>query len=107
MSGYFSIETATMVKTTSKSNLKTDLKILKSRILKEEYATLLSNLVKIGALKFEIVSYKKQNEDGVTYFYRNKRKRVTVKLKDSVVQSEHVCWRMAVLLHELAHVLHF
>ena len=32
---------------------------------------------------------------------------MTVKLKYSVVQSEHVCQKLAILLHQMADVLHF
>ena len=32
---------------------------------------------------------------------------MTVKIKDSVAKSEHACWRLAILLHEIGHVIHF
>ena len=98
-----------MVKTPTNLNLETDLAKLRSHILKEEYSTLLLHLLTVGDLKFQIV--KDQQDDGLTTFQRangkNKQKKAKVKLKESVVQSEHVCWRLGILLHELAHVLHF
>ena len=98
-----------MVKTTTNLNLETDLAKLRTHILKEKYSTLLLKLESVGDLKFQIV--KDQQDDGLTRFKRangkNKQKKATVELKESVVQSEHVCWRLGILLHELAHVLHF
>ena len=38
---------------------------------------------------------------------KDKIKHVTVKIKDSVAKSEHACWRMAILLYEIGHVIPF
>ena len=98
-----------MVKTTTNLNLESDLAKLRSNILKEKNSTLLLHLEAVGDLKFQIV--KELQDDGLTRFQRaygkNKQKKAKVELKESVVQSEHVCWRLGILLHELAHVLHF
>ena len=34
-------------------------------------------------------------------------KKSTVTIKKSVAESKYICWKMSVLLHELAHVLHY
>jgi hypothetical protein len=107
VNGYISLKKTTMVTTTiSNPNLLIDFTNVTSHILKKKYATLLCELVTTGQLKFQVVSHKKQREDGITDFNR-KRKRITVKIKDSVANSSCICWKMACLLHELVHVLHF
>ena len=101
-----------MGKTITNTILMKDLDtLLRSHSIKENYSAIVKCLIKKNTLNFETVSHKIQQEDGITEFHRvderNKRKHVTVKIKDSVFKSKHVCWRLAILSHELAHVLHF
>ena len=36
---------------------------------------------------------------------KNKRKHLTVKIKDSLAKSKHACWIMAISLHKIGHVI--
>ena len=96
---------ATMVKT-SKVNLETDfLNVVKYRI-KKPYSAQLLKQWKSGNLKFRVS--KTLKKDGVTSFGDQTRtiKESTVTIKKKVALSKHICWRMSILLHEIAHVLH-
>ena len=97
---------ATMVKT-SKVNVKTDfLNAVKHRI-KKPYSAQLLEQWKSGNLKLRVS--KKLKKDGETSFDEKNRtiKQSTVTIKKKVALSKHICWRMSILLHELAHVLHY
>ena len=96
---------ATMVKT-SKVNVETDfLNVVKYRI-KKPYSAQLLKQWKSGNLKFRVS--KTLKKDGVTSFGDQTRtiKESTVTIKKKVALSKHICWRMSILLHEIAHVLH-
>ena len=96
---------ATMVKT-SKVNVETDfLNVVKYRI-KKPYSAQLLKQWKSGNLKFRVS--KTLKKDGETSFDKKTRtiKQSTVTIKKKVALSKHICWRMSILLHELAHVLH-
>ena len=96
---------ATMVKT-SKANVETDfLNVVKYRI-KKPYSAQLLKQWKSGNLKFRVS--KTLKKDGETSFDEKNRtiKQSTVTIKKKVALSKHICWRMSILLHELAHVLH-
>ena len=96
---------ATMVKT-SKVNVETDfLNVVKHRI-KKPYSAQLLKQWKSGNLKFRVS--KTLKKDGETSFDKKTRtiKQSTVTIKKKVALSKHICWRMSILLHELAHVLH-
>ena len=46
--------------------------------------------------------------DGLTkVFFSGKKKIFEVYILDSVMKSKYSCWRMSILLHELAHVLQY
>ena len=95
-----------MVKT-SKVNVKTDfLNAVKHRI-KKPYSAQLLEQWKSGNLKLRVS--KKLKKDGETSFDEKNRtiKQSTVTIKKKVALSKHICWRMSILLHELAHVLHY
>ena len=97
---------ATMVKT-SKVNVETDfLNAVKHRI-KKPYSAQLLEQWKSGNLKLRVS--KKLKKDGETSFDEKNRtiKQSTVTIKKKVALSKHICWRMSILLHELAHVLHY
>ena len=92
---------ATMVKT-SKVNVETDfLNVVKYRI-KKPYSAQLLKQWKSGNLKFRVS--KTLKKDGETSL--DKMKQSTVTIKKKVALSKHICWRMSILLHEIAHVLH-
>ena len=96
---------ATMVKT-SKVNVEADfLNLVKNRI-KKTYSAQLLEQWKSGNLKFRVS--KTLKKDGVTSFGDQTRtiKESTVTIKKKVALSKHICWRMSILLHEIAHVLH-
>ena len=97
---------AIMVKT-SKANVETDfLNVVKHKI-KESYSAQLLEQWKSGKLKFRVS--KTLGKDGETSFgdWTSTIKRSTVTIKKKVALSKHICWRMSILLHELAHVLHY
>ena len=80
-----------MVKRMNTRNLKNDVGILTSNNLTKEHSSLVFGLLKDGLFKFVIVN--KHHDDGLTFFHgaeyeKNKIKRVTVKIKDSVAKSE-------------------
>ena len=96
---------AIMVKR-SKANVETDfLNVVKHKI-KESYSAQLLEQWKSGNLKFRVS--KTLEKDGETSFgdWTSTIKRSTVTIKKRVALSKHICWRMSILLHELAHVLH-
>ena len=95
-----------MVKT-SKANVETDfLNVVKHKI-KKSYSAQLLEQWKSGNLKFRVS--KTLKKDGETSFgdWTSAIKRSTVTIKEKVALSKHICWRMSILLHELAHVLHY
>ena len=82
---------------------------LAKNAVKDEYADMLVNQWKEGNLIFKTKPNLKN--DGETSFQRRhsktKAKKSTVTIKKSVAESKYICWKMSVLLHELAHVLHY
>ena len=99
-----------MVKTSiPKANAESDfLNLIKYRI-KRTYAAQLLEQWKTGNLKFA-VSKTLENDGETSFLVKNTRmikKQSTVTIKTKVALSRHVCWRMSILLHELAHVVHY
>ena len=99
-----------MVKTSiPKANVESDfLNLIKYRI-KRTYAAQLLEQWKTGNLKFA-VSKTLENDGETSFLVKNTRmikKQSTVTIKTKVALSRHVCWRMSILLHELAHVVHY
>ena len=80
---------------------------LAKNTVKDEYADMLVNQWIEGNLLFKTKSGLKN--DGETSFQKRKTKvkKSTVTIKKSVAESKYICWKMSVLLHELAHVLHY
>ena len=98
-----------MVKTSiPKAIVESDfLNLIKYRI-KKTYAAQLLEQWRSGNLKFTVS--KTLETDGETSFlYKNTTaiKKSTVTIQRKVAMSKNVCWRMSILLHELAHVLHY
>ena len=90
-------------------NVKRDFVNLTKFRIKKKYSEMLLKQWELGNLKLS-VSQKLKN-DGETTFETSdcitKFKKSTVTIKKSVAESGHICWRMSILLHELAHVLHY
>ena len=83
------------------------LNLIKYRI-KKTYAAQLLEQWRSGNLKFTVS--KTLENDGETSFLSKTTtaiKKSTVTIQRKVAMSKHVCWRMSILLHELAHVLHY
>ena len=98
-----------MVKTSiPKAIVESDfLNLIKYRI-KKTYAAQLLQQWRSGNLKFTVS--KTLENDGETSFLSKTTtaiKKSTVTIQRKVAMSKHVCWRMSILLHELAHVLHY
>ena len=98
-----------MVKTSiPKAIVESDfLNLIKYRI-KKTYAAQLLEQWRSGNLKFTVS--KTLENDGETSFLSKTTtaiKKNTVTIQRKVAMSKHVCWRMSILLHELAHVLHY
>ena len=96
----------------SDPNLRTDFQSVLNYYFKKETSVLLSKLVESGQLTLEIESDEKQKNDGeATLFYigeePKKTKQIEIRIKKSVTKSEFVCWRLACLIHELGHAIHF
>ena len=90
-------------------NLASDFESLLENMLKKDSADLLRKECGVGNLKI-VVDKKLVKEDGETTFEKfndSESKKTTVKIKKSVADTVHVCWRMSILLHELLHALHF
>ena len=101
-----------METTISDPNLRTDFQSVLNYYFKKETSVLLSKLVESGQLTLEIESDEKQTNDGeATLFYIGVQpkmtKQIEITIKESVAQSEFVCWRLACLIHELGHAIHF
>ena len=90
-------------------NLSSDFDNLRYNFFKKESADLLWKQCMSGNLK--IVVDEKLDDDGETTFENldsnSESKKTTVKIKKSVADAVHVCWRMSILLHELLHALHY
>lgn len=88
-----------------KANVESDFLNLTKQMIKKEYSDVLLEQWKLGNLKFSVS--KTLKKDGITSFGTDTPKKSTVTIKRSVAMSKHICWRLATLLHELAHALHY
>ena len=88
-----------------KSNVESDFLNLTKHMIKEKYSDILLEQWKLGNLKFSVS--KSLETDGLTSLGTDTPKKSTVTIKRSVAMSKHICWRIATLLHELAHALHY
>ena len=89
-------------------NLFLDFQNLTKYFFKKECSDFLWQKCMMGKLK--IVVGKHLKDDGETSFDQDRKsgsKKSTVKIKKSVSESVHACWRMAILLHELLHAYHY
>ena len=106
-------KTAMMETPISDPNLRTDFNSVINYYFKTEISVLLSKLVESGQLTLQVESDEKTNKkDGeTTLFYIGEEpewtKQIEIRIKDGVTKSEFVCWRLACLIHELGHAIHF
>ena len=105
-------KTTKMETTISDPNLRADFQSVLNYYFKKKTSVLLSKLVGSGKLTLEVESDENQTNDGeATLFYIGRKpkrtKQIEIKIKDSVTKSEFVCWRLACLIHELGHAIHF
>ena len=65
-------------------------------------------LFQSGFVKFYVWKPCMGENDGLTkVFFSGKTKHYEVYILDTVLKSKYSCWRMSILLHELAHVLQY
>ena len=91
-----------------KAVVENDFEFILKNLIDEKYSKKLEKQFKRGNIRFR-VSYRLglDNElDGETNFGKNERK-VLIKIKKSSATSERICWRRAVVCHELIHTLHY
>ena len=95
-------------------NLQKDLKLLLKKVIKPKAALLLRNHFKNDTLRLYSWTPRDRGLDGLTslYFERKQYKKPRKKLvylyiNTNVILSNSVCWRMSILLHELAHAIHY
>ena len=103
---------AMMETTISDPNLRTDFLSVINYYFKKETSVLLSKLVECGQLTLDVESDENQTNDGeATLFYIGEKpertKQIEITIKESVAKTEFVCWRLACLIHELGHAIHF
>ena len=101
-----------METTISDPNLRTDFQSVLDYYFNKETSVLLSKLVESGHLTLDIKSDGKQKNDGeAKLFYigeePKRTKQIAITIRKSVAKSEFVCWRLACLIHELGHAIHF
>ena len=92
----------------AKAVVENDFEFIVKNLIDEKYSKKLEKQFKRGNIRFR-VSYKLglDNElDGETNFGK-KEKKVLIKIKRSSATSERICWRRAVVCHELIHTLHY
>jgi hypothetical protein len=83
------------------------LKLLKFELNKKQ-ALKLWGLYQSGSVKLSVWMPRSNDQDGLTkVFFCEKKKIFDVYILDSVLKSKYSCWRMSILLHELAHVLQY
>ena len=83
------------------------LKLLKFE-LNTKQALQLWRLYQSGSVKLCVWLPRFNDLDGLTkVFFSEKKKIFEVYILDSVLKSKYSCWRMSILLHELAHVLQY
>ena len=76
--------------------------------LNTKQALQLCGLYQSGSVKLCVWMPRSNDQDGLTkVFFCEKKKIFEVYILDSVLKSKYSCWRMSILLHELAHVLQY
>ena len=88
--------------------VESDFEFLVKNLINKKYAKQLKKQFKTGNIRFQVSCRLGLNDelDGETNFGRKERK-VVIKIKRSSATSERICWRRAVVCHELIHTLHY
>ena len=79
-------------------------------LFNQEAGKIVKNFWDNGKLKFYAWFPLKNDEDGLTFVYMDeetKEKSIVIYINQKVLVSPHVCWRMGILLHELAHMIQY
>ena len=87
-----------------KAIVEEDFRYLVKHCFHKKYATQLLNEWKNENIRFQVS--RDLGLDGETNFGKRKR-RCLIKIKRQVAKSKFVCWRRAILCHELGHALHY
>ena len=97
---------------TPKAVVESDFDYLVENLIHKKYAKQLKKQFKAGNIRFQVsCSLGLNNEtglenDGETHFGRRERK-CFIKIKKSSATSERICWRRAIVCHEMIHALHY
>ena len=100
-----------MVKT-PKAVVESDFDYLLKNSINKKYAKQLKKQYKAGNIRLQVSCRLALNDktgselDGETNFGR-RVKRVLIKIKRSSATSEKICWRRAIVCHEMIHALHY
>ena len=97
---------------TPKAVVESDFDYLVENSINEKYAKELKKQFKAGNICFQVSWSLGLNDetgselDGETNFGRKERK-CLIKIKRSSATSERICWRRAIVCHEMIHTLHY
>ena len=100
-----------MVKT-AKAVVENDFDYLVKHFINKKYAKVLKKQYKTGNIRFQVSYRLASNEktgselDGETNF-GIRVKRCVIKIRRSSATSERICWRRAIVCHEMIHALHY
>jgi hypothetical protein len=79
-------------------------------LFNQEAGKLVKNFWDNGRLTFYAWFPSENDEDGLTFVYidkKTKEKSIVIYINQKVLVSPHVCWRMGIILHELAHMIQY
>ena len=79
-------------------------------LFNQEAGKLVKNFWDNGKLTFYAWFPSENDEDGLTLVYmdrKTKEKSIVIYINQKVLVSPHVCWRMGIILHELAHMIQY
>ena len=91
-----------------KAVVENDFEFLVKNLIDKKYSKKLKKQFKRGNIRFQVSRRLGLDDDldGETNFGKKERK-VVIKIKRSSATSERICWRRAVVCHELIHTLHY
>ena len=87
-----------------KAIVEQDFSYVVKNYIHKKFAIQLSNEWENENIRFQVT--RNLGLDGETNFGKRKR-RCLIKIKRQVAKSKFVCWRRAILCHELGHALHY
>ena len=79
-------------------------------LFNQEAGKLVKSFWENGKLTFYAWFPSENDEDGLTFVYideKTKEKSIVIYINQKVLVSPHVCWRMGIILHELAHMVQY